>query len=316
MQRFGLANLDWLVVRDLQMIESATFWKNGPEIETGELLTEQIGTEVFFLPAATHVEKAGTFTQTQRLLQWRHKAVEPPADARSDLWFYFHLGPMHPGAAGGLDRPARPAAAGPHLGLPDVGATTSPTPRRCSREINGSRRRQGALVATPSSRTTARPRPAAGSTPASTPTRSTRPPGASPAASRTGRRRVGLGVAGQPADRSTTAPRPTPTASRGASARSTSGGTRSRAVDRRRRAGLRADEAAGLRAAGGGDGAGRDRRHRPVHHAERREGVAVRARPGWPTGRCRRTTSRPSRRWRTCSTSSRPTRPARSIDRA
>ena len=42
MQRFGLANLDWLVVRDLQMIESATFWKDAPEIETGELVTEQI----------------------------------------------------------------------------------------------------------------------------------------------------------------------------------------------------------------------------------------------------------------------------------
>ena len=100
MQRFGLANLDWLVVRDLQMIESATFWKNAPEIETGELVTEQIATEVFFLPAASHVEKAGTFTQTQRLLQWRHKAVEPPGDARSDLWFYFHLGRMLQRAAG------------------------------------------------------------------------------------------------------------------------------------------------------------------------------------------------------------------------
>ncbi len=29
MQRAGLANLDWLVVRDLAMIESATFWKDG-----------------------------------------------------------------------------------------------------------------------------------------------------------------------------------------------------------------------------------------------------------------------------------------------
>jgi formate dehydrogenase major subunit len=92
MQRFGLANLEWLVVRDLQMIESATFWKDGPEIETGELVTEQIGTEIFFMPAATHVEKEGTFTQTQRMLQWRDKAVEPPGDARSDLWFYYHLG--------------------------------------------------------------------------------------------------------------------------------------------------------------------------------------------------------------------------------
>ncbi|SMO98541.1 formate dehydrogenase major subunit [Geodermatophilus aquaeductus] len=92
MNRFGLANLDWLVVRDLQMIESATFWKESPEIETGELAPETIATEVFFVPAASHAEKEGTFTQTQRLLQWRHKAVDPPGDAKSDLWFYFHLG--------------------------------------------------------------------------------------------------------------------------------------------------------------------------------------------------------------------------------
>src|SRR5213079_3793967 len=32
LQRLGMANLDWLVVRDLYLIESATFWKNGPEI--------------------------------------------------------------------------------------------------------------------------------------------------------------------------------------------------------------------------------------------------------------------------------------------
>jgi formate dehydrogenase major subunit len=92
MQRFGLANLEWLVVRDLQMIESASFWQTAPEIETGELVTEQIPTEVFFVPAASHVEKDGTFTQTQRMLQWRFKAIEPPGDCRSDLWFYFHLG--------------------------------------------------------------------------------------------------------------------------------------------------------------------------------------------------------------------------------
>ena len=63
-----------------------------PEIETGEMRTEDIGTEVFFFPAANHVEKKGTFTNTQRLLRWRHQAVEPPGDARSELWFYYHLG--------------------------------------------------------------------------------------------------------------------------------------------------------------------------------------------------------------------------------
>ena len=92
MQRLGMANLDWLVVRDLSLIESATWWKDGPELETGELRTEDIKTEVFFLPAAAHTEKDGSFTNTQRMLQWHHTAVEPSGDVRSDLWFTFHLG--------------------------------------------------------------------------------------------------------------------------------------------------------------------------------------------------------------------------------
>jgi len=92
LQRLGMAKLDWLVVRDFSLIESATWWKDGPEIETGELRTEDIGTEVFFLPAAAHTEKSGSFTNTQRLLQWHRQAVEPAGDARSDLWFAFELG--------------------------------------------------------------------------------------------------------------------------------------------------------------------------------------------------------------------------------
>ncbi len=91
-QRLGMANLDWLVVRDLFEIESATFWRDSPEVETGEIVPEECRTEVFLFPAASHVEKEGTFTQTQRMLQWRTKAVEPPGDARSELWFFYHLG--------------------------------------------------------------------------------------------------------------------------------------------------------------------------------------------------------------------------------
>jgi formate dehydrogenase major subunit len=90
--RLGLAKLDWLVVRDLVEIETASFWYDSPEIESGELKTEEIPTEVFFLPASSHVEKEGSFTNTQRLLQWHHKAVEPKGDCRSELWFYYHLG--------------------------------------------------------------------------------------------------------------------------------------------------------------------------------------------------------------------------------
>src|ERR1700730_11402209 len=91
-QRLGLSHLKWLVVRDLRLIESATWWKDGPEIASGELQTEEIATEVFFLPAASHAEKAGTFTQTQRMLQWRHKALDPPGECQSDLDFFYQLG--------------------------------------------------------------------------------------------------------------------------------------------------------------------------------------------------------------------------------
>jgi formate dehydrogenase major subunit len=92
LQRTALANLKWLVVRDFTEIETASFWHDSPEIETGELKTEEIGTEVFLMPAAAHTEKDGSFTNTQRLLQWHHKAVEPDGDRRSELWFMFHLG--------------------------------------------------------------------------------------------------------------------------------------------------------------------------------------------------------------------------------
>jgi formate dehydrogenase major subunit len=92
LSRLGMAQLDWLVVRDMVLTETATFWKDGPEVATGEIVPETCRTEVFFFPAASHAEKEGTFTQTERMLQWREKAVEPGADQRSELWFMYHLG--------------------------------------------------------------------------------------------------------------------------------------------------------------------------------------------------------------------------------
>jgi formate dehydrogenase major subunit len=105
LQRLALAKAEWVVVRDMSCVETATFWKNSPEVESGELRTEDVRTEVFFLPAASHVEKDGTFTNTQRLLQYRHKAVEPPGDARSDLWFFYHLGRLVQERLAGSDDP-------------------------------------------------------------------------------------------------------------------------------------------------------------------------------------------------------------------
>jgi formate dehydrogenase major subunit len=71
-------------------VESAAFWYKGPAHEPIDPRT--IKTEVFLLPAAASTEKDGSFTNTQRLIQWRDKAVDPPGDARSDLWFVYHLG--------------------------------------------------------------------------------------------------------------------------------------------------------------------------------------------------------------------------------
>ena len=92
LQRKGLRALDWLVVRDLQLTETADFWREAPEIKRKEIKPKDIGTEVFFFPAAAHTEKDGSFTNTQRLLQWHHKAIEPQGDCRSELDFIFKLG--------------------------------------------------------------------------------------------------------------------------------------------------------------------------------------------------------------------------------
>lgn len=136
-QRLGMANLDWLVVRDLFMIESATFWQNSPEVETGEIVPRECRTEVFFIPAASHVEKEGTFTQTQRLLQWREKALDPPADARSELWFFFHLGRIIREKLAASDLPRDRAVRDLAWDYPTHGAYAEPSAEAVLKEING-----------------------------------------------------------------------------------------------------------------------------------------------------------------------------------
>jgi formate dehydrogenase major subunit len=137
LHRRAMAKLDWLVVRDLVLTESATFWQNGPEIETGKVRPEEIPTEVFFLPAAAHTEKDGTFTNTQRLLQWHRKAVEPPDDCRSDLWFYYHLGRIIKqrlaASTEPRDRPVKDLA----WDYPEEGEIAEPSAQAVLREIGG-----------------------------------------------------------------------------------------------------------------------------------------------------------------------------------
>jgi len=88
LNRAAMRQLDFLVVRDWYEIESACYWYKGPEAPD----PASIKTEIFFMPAAAAAEKDGSFTNTQRLLQWHDKAVDPPEDCRSDTWFVYHLG--------------------------------------------------------------------------------------------------------------------------------------------------------------------------------------------------------------------------------
>jgi formate dehydrogenase major subunit len=144
--RRALRRLDWLVVRDLHPNETALFWRDSPEHEAGETRAEDISTEVFFLPAAAHTEKDGTFTNTQRLLQWHHKAVEPQGDARSELHWIYHLGArIREKLAGSTDPRDRPV-----LDLtwdyPLQGPQGEPDAERVLQEISG-RRADGSFLA-------------------------------------------------------------------------------------------------------------------------------------------------------------------------
>jgi len=137
LQRRALARLRWLVVRDLAEIETATFWRDGPEVQSGELRPEEIQTEVFLMPAATHVEKAGCFTNTQRLVQFRDQALDPPGDARSELWFMHHLARRVRAHYAGSRRDRDWPIANLAWDYPTVGPHDEPDVEAVLREING-----------------------------------------------------------------------------------------------------------------------------------------------------------------------------------
>ena len=65
--REALAALEHLVVQDIFLTETA-------------YLADVI------LPASAFPEKTGTFTNTDRLVQLGRQALDPPGDARQDLW--------------------------------------------------------------------------------------------------------------------------------------------------------------------------------------------------------------------------------------
>jgi len=84
-ERKALENLDWLVAVDLWETDTSVFWKR-PGTDPAS-----VNTEVFLLPAAGSVEKEGSVTNSGRWGQWRYKAVDPPGEAKPDLWILDRL---------------------------------------------------------------------------------------------------------------------------------------------------------------------------------------------------------------------------------
>lgn len=77
--REALGRLEWLVIADIWLNETAEFWKR-PGVNPSD-----IKTEVFILPAAASYEKEGSVSNSGRWAQWRYKAVGPPGEAMPDL---------------------------------------------------------------------------------------------------------------------------------------------------------------------------------------------------------------------------------------
>jgi formate dehydrogenase major subunit len=71
--RKALRNLDFLVVQDIFLSETA---------ELADVV----------LPAAAWAEKEGSYTSTERRVQWSQKAVEPPGEARPDWQILCEIG--------------------------------------------------------------------------------------------------------------------------------------------------------------------------------------------------------------------------------
>jgi len=137
LERKALSKLKWLVVRDMVETETASFWYASPEVERGELSPDTIGTEIFLFPAVGTAEKEGTFTNTQRLLQYREKAVDPPGDARSELWFMYHLGRRLKAKSASDPRPRNAGLNALTWDYSTEGKHAEPSAPEVLREING-----------------------------------------------------------------------------------------------------------------------------------------------------------------------------------
>jgi formate dehydrogenase major subunit len=127
-------------------VESASWWYNSPEVKRGELKPEEIATEVFLFPAAGSAEKDGCQTNTQRLVQYRTKAVDSPGDARSETWFVHHLAQRLKAKAAADPSPRNAPLNALHWPYGTHGVRNEPNVTEILKEINGRDLSSGELL--------------------------------------------------------------------------------------------------------------------------------------------------------------------------
>ena len=169
LERRALANLKWLVVRDMVETETATFWLDSPEVQRGELRTERDRHRGVLLSRrrARGEGTAASPTRSGCCSGTRRRSIRPATPQRGLVRLS-----SRPATEGARRRAIRAAQRGLNAltwDYPTAGPHDEPEIEAVLQEINGrwtSRRRAGRGLHA-SWRPTAPPRAAAGSTPAS-----------------------------------------------------------------------------------------------------------------------------------------------------
>ena len=278
-QRLALAKLDWLVVRDLVEIETAAFWYDSPEIESGELRPRRSRPRCSSCrPRRTSRRTARSRTRSGCCSGTTRPSSRRRTAARSSGSTTTSARSSRSSCRSSQD-PQRPAAPGPDVGVPDERRRSrSRAPRPCSPRSTAGTTRGSRSPATRSCK-------ADGSTTCGCWIYcGVFADGENQAARRKPhweqsytRARMGVVVAREPAPALQPRLRRSRTASRGPSASSSSGGTAEQGeVDRHDTPDFDEEKPPDYVPPDDATRPRRDRRRPPVHHAGRRARLALR----------------------------------------
>ena len=145
MQRLGLANLDWLVVRDLQMIESRDVLEGRPG-DRDRRAGHRGDRDRDLLPARRHARREGGLVHPDPAdAAVARQGGRPAGRLPQRAGLLLRAGAAHPREAQGLDRRDGPTAARPRVGLPQGRARRRGRPGGAARDQRHRCRRPGAL---------------------------------------------------------------------------------------------------------------------------------------------------------------------------